>query len=944
MGTSNNNSTIVYSVDATGFEAGVNRIKAGASTVNAAQDAMARKAALVDAAMKEAAANGFDLNARAANRLASEYIRLSDTAGKTQAQILAQRAAANGVTSTFASMGEQIAQASEHTHGFNLNTMSARRELLVLAHEASQGNWTKFGGSLGVLAERTDALSAILSAAGLGVGLFAAAITFAGVEIYKTANAIDALQKSSVATNGYLGLTKDQLTALAAQLAPTNGGLVEVSGTLAALVGSGQASAETLSTLTGVVTQFGKDTGLTADKAAEAFVKMLEDPKKGIDELQAKYHTFSAAQIEVIEGYIKTGDTAQATKAFIDAVADSQHRMAVQGTQEVGLLARLWESFASAAKQAGDNFDRMGVAATNAEKLTDALQRQAQAQKDIQSTQARNGGPVAIATAQHALDAANAQVAALQKVQAAQQKAADDNKARAKGGDAQVALSNYLTDTSHAGPGKQRDAELAAENAKWAKLADVVDKGSKEYQQALKDHYETIDTINKQYATKTKTHAAHSNEGGINAELTRIAGQNQLIQQEEKRSETVLKSQRDAGLIDTTTYFQKLHDLQAAALDKEIANAQQRIDIASDKKQKSAMETALKDYQSLVAQRKAADQNLTDSLVKYQEQRAANVQKFSDQENTLLAKQQGGFDSANATQFMTAQEKANYAVRASLFQSFEQQKASLKQQYESPTADQAEYALKLAKAQDYYAKAQVQLETNLAAQQATRDSFNAQFKLAILDQTGQVQTNAELMRSGMDATFSDMSNALETFVTTGKFSFSSLASSILSDLAKIALKAAETQIFNMVASSFSTGGPVSGVGGGTRSFATGGFISGAGTGTSDSIPAMLSNGEYVVTAAATKKYSGLLHAINSGKMAHYASGGAVGSVASSSTSATSGNTPVSVTVNNNGNGGGMDDKDAADLHSMVQAFVDKRLSQKMRGQGGYSYQMKHGQI
>jgi lambda family phage tail tape measure protein len=942
MGTSNNNSTIVYSVDATGFEAGVNKIKAGASTVNAAQDAMAKKAALVDAAMKEAAANGFDLNARAANRLASEYIRLSDTAGKTQAQILAQRAAANGVTSTFASMGEQIAQASEHTHGFNLNTMSARRELLVLAHEASQGNWTKFGGSLGVLAERTDALSAILSAAGLGVGLFAAAITFAGVELYKTANAIDALQKSSVATNGYLGLTKDQLTALATQLAPTNGGLVEVSSTLAALVGSGQASAETLSTLTGVVTQFGKDTGLTADKAAEAFVKMLEDPKKGIDELQAKYHTFSAAQIEVIEGYIKTGDTAQATKAFIDAVADSQHRMAAQGTQEVGILARIWQSFSDAAKQAGDNFDRMGVAASNTQKLTDATTRQAAAVRNLAQAKAMPFGNVGSAQAE--MDAANAQVAALQKVQAAQQKAANDNKARAKGGDAQVALSNYLTDTSHAGPGKQRDAELAAENAKWAKLADVVDKGSKEYQQALKDHYETIDTINKQYATKTKTHAAKSNEGGINAELTRIAGQNQLIEQEEKRSETVLKSQRDAGLIDTTTYFQKLHDLQANALDQEIANASKRVDVAAAKKQKSAEETALKDYQSLVAQRVAVETNFTDSVTKYGAQRAANVQKFSDQENALLAKQQSGYDATNAQQFMTQQEKANYAARSSLLASFEQQQASLKSQYESPTADKAEYALKLTALQDYYSKAQGQLEANLALQQGVRESFNAQFKLALLDQTGQTLTNAELMRSGMDATFSDMSNALETFVTTGKFSFSSLASSILSDLAKIALKAAETQIFNMVASSFSTGGPVSGVGGGTRSFATGGFISGAGTGTSDSIPAMLSNGEYVVTAAATKKYSGLLHAINSGKMAHFASGGAVGSVASSSTSATSGNTPVSVTVNNNGNGGGMDDKDAADLHAMVQAFVDKRLSQKMRGQGGYGYQLKHGQI
>jgi hypothetical protein len=106
---------------------------------------------------------------------------------------------------------------------------------------------------------------------------------------------------------------------------------------------------------------------------------------------------------------------------------------------------------------------------------------------------------------------------------------------------------------------------------------------------------------------------------------------------------------------------------------------------------------------------------------------------------------------------------------------------------------------------------------------------------------------------------------------------------------------------------------------------------------------MLSNGEYVINAASTKKYSGLLAAINSGNLGHFASGGAVGSVASSSTSATSGNTPVSVTVNNSG-GNQLDNKDAADMHAMITAFVDKRMAQKMRGQGGYSYQMKYGQI
>lgn len=63
---------------------------------------------------------------------------------------------------------------------------------------------------------------------------------------------------------------------------------------------------------------------------------------------------------------------------------------------------------------------------------------------------------------------------------------------------------------------------------------------------------------------------------------------------------------------------------------------------------------------------------------------------------------------------------------------------------------------------------------------------------------------------------------------------------------------------------FSGGGGVGFSGGGIVHAADGGFISGPGTGRSDSIPAWLSNGEFVVNAAATASNRPLLESINSG--------------------------------------------------------------------------------
>jgi hypothetical protein len=82
-------------------------------------------------------------------------------------------------------------------------------------------------------------------------------------------------------------------------------------------------------------------------------------------------------------------------------------------------------------------------------------------------------------------------------------------------------------------------------------------------------------------------------------------------------------------------------------------------------------------------------------------------------------------------------------------------------------------------------------------------------------------------------------------------------------------------------------------------------VFGAGTGTSDSIPAMLSNGEFVINANATAKNRSLLEAINSGKSA-----AAVGS-------------SVSITVNPSP---GMDEKELAAEVSRQLAFAMRKGS------------------
>lgn len=71
------------------------------------------------------------------------------------------------------------------------------------------------------------------------------------------------------------------------------------------------------------------------------------------------------------------------------------------------------------------------------------------------------------------------------------------------------------------------------------------------------------------------------------------------------------------------------------------------------------------------------------------------------------------------------------------------------------------------------------------------------------------------------------------------------------------------------------GKSISGIG--VSGFATGGPIYGAGTKTSDSIPARLSNGEFVMQASAVDKFGmGFMHKVNKGKMPHDGAGFSMG--------------------------------------------------------------------
>ena len=117
--------------------------------------------------------------------------------------------------------------------------------------------------------------------------------------------------------------------------------------------------------------------------------------------------------------------------------------------------------------------------------------------------------------------------------------------------------------------------------------------------------------------------------------------------------------------------------------------------------------------------------------------------------------------------------------------------------------------------------------------------------------------------------------------------------------------------------------------GGVVKAATGGHIRGPGTGTSDSIPARLSNGEFVVNARATKQNRAMLEAINSGRIPAFASGGMVAprpiSTPSFGSSGSRGGGDINITSSVTVQANGGTPEQNADLAKQTQKAVDAQV-------------------
>ncbi len=113
--------------------------------------------------------------------------------------------------------------------------------------------------------------------------------------------------------------------------------------------------------------------------------------------------------------------------------------------------------------------------------------------------------------------------------------------------------------------------------------------------------------------------------------------------------------------------------------------------------------------------------------------------------------------------------------------------------------------------------------------------------------------------------FATMFEQIGSGAKSARDAFADFARSVLASINRIASQKLAESLFGAIGGSGGGGGFGAFISGLFKGFATGGLVSGPGTSTSDSIPARLSAGEYVLRAAAVRRLGvDFLHALNGG--------------------------------------------------------------------------------
>lgn len=752
----------------------------------------------------------------------------------------------------------------------------------------------------------------------------AAAAAALALAYYKGSEQTDALRNSLILTGNFSKASEAQLLSLAESADQVTGTFGQAAGALAQLTSAGVNTSGNLKLITTTAVEMQRVTGKAIEDTVAEFIKLGKDPVAGIVELDEKYQFLTASVYAQIKALMDQGNAVAAADLAERTYADAMGQRTSKIRENLGLIERGWLNIKDATNEVLDAFASIGRKSVESEgkAITQLQQKIAYLQSTLNTAYEDDDARSRITTLQAELkerqgiqktnattledeekrrriqeegrkglqDLDTTYKSSLTQTQRLNKELTDLDKARAKA--VAAGVFNAAEETKYAQSRKNIEKEIADIKTREDKknAPKNPNKGVSEADNTFSRLYSQYDPAAQAARALTKEQGQLQlvlDKGKISQEeygkalaqastnyAAAIKGAQGLTQAEQYRAqlEKQLSTQRTQYSLEAAGVG--MGDQQSQRLQQRVQLEQQTNDRILQLRTELANATTEKQRQDLQAQIALTQEFLP-------KQQAALTAGWAQMDQAMLSPLNGW--TAALQNFQASATNVAGQTQAMFTGAFSNITTSVGSAFEKMTFDGQTFGESATQVIRGLAGGVVNSLGQMAAQwlvnQGIQLAFGQTSAAIAAQQIAQVGAVTAAEATGAAAV------ATAKVAADGVATASSVAATATTTAVQTAAAGTTLAAWLPAALVASIGsfGAAAVVGGGAllaafaliKGFSTGGYVSGSGTGTSDSIPARLSDGEFVVNARATKSNRALLEAINSGERVSTSSGGAL---------------------------------------------------------------------
>ncbi|HBP0148728.1 TPA: phage tail tape measure protein [Pseudomonas aeruginosa] len=696
-----------------------------------------------------------------------------------------------------------------------LTSKEARENVLQLGNALSTGNWRVAAHNIAEIGVNAGGAARGVIGVLAPIGLLAAAIGGLSVAYLAGKRQADDFNKAIISTGNASGLTAQQLTDMLGRLGKS-GNFSEASEALLALVRSGRQVGSAFEDVARAATEMSAVTGRSAGDIATELAGAKGKVADLAAEYNRQYHFMNVDTFAQIEALERQGRSMDALKLLAGTLASEMSARNREIEASTRGIVKAWDDATKAVKRYWQELKSRTAADPETFKLQ-VLQGQLEDSRKLpDSTLNRKN-----------IEFLEKEIALLQKRISVRE---EGRRAQAEGQEDQDSFIQASKDLNaqldNVSPAKKRAAAIRELNAQFLELLKSSERLGKRSPLLEGVQYDgrsfsggAYDQLRKGIEERLKDQKGSAGSVDLRAAN---AAKNSLaeITATYRNAQKELEASQRAGVISAESYAQQRISIIQQERD-EVTHAYER-EIA-------ALETARAKQGTSAAQRIQLDQKIADSktaLVKAQQDADSQLNQIELSEQGRLRRQEQSVqrytqalqaqvdalrlegERAAAGVSMGGRERSRFEQLNSLDDRYNQQLMDLENQRSDPSRQMSdeEYEKRLAALRKAHQDLRDTVVSNYDQMTAAQSDWSNGASGAWNDYLESARNVAGQTHDLFTNAFRAMEDAVATFATTGKLSFSDFAKSILADMARITTRAAASQALSSLFGGFFGGG------------------------------------------------------------------------------------------------------------------------------------------